>query len=294
MSQSPCHVPPVALSIAGSDSGAGAGIQADLKVFAALGLHGTSAITCITAQSPSAVDAIAPVDCAIIEQQISTVCQAFPVAAAKTGMLYSKEIVLAVAQTLKLQTIPFLVVDPVMISTSGTRLLLPDAVQALIETIIPMATVITPNLAEAEHLGQCRITTVDDMQSTAGAIARRFNTTCIIKGGHLPESTPDVADIVPDVIHDGNDLTILHGSRVPGPTAHGTGCAFSAALAANLALGKPIAKAAQAAKDFVHVALQTAWTIGTHRVLTFSATSLTMDNPNPVDDALCPAASPAR
>jgi hydroxymethylpyrimidine/phosphomethylpyrimidine kinase len=176
---------PVALTIAGSDSGGGAGVQADLKTFEALGAFGTSAITCITAQNPDGVAGVAALDPAMVALQIRTVCAGFPVAAAKTGMLYAADLIQAVARTVQTCRIPLLVVDPVMVATSGARLLREDAVAVLCRRLLPRATVITPNLPEAEILWGRPIRTHDDQRRAARELGRRFGCGCVVKGGHM-------------------------------------------------------------------------------------------------------------
>ncbi|MDP2991569.1 MAG: bifunctional hydroxymethylpyrimidine kinase/phosphomethylpyrimidine kinase, partial [Kiritimatiellota bacterium] len=177
---------PVAMTIAGSDSGGGAGIQADLKAFAALGAFGTSAITCLTAQNPSEVRGILAITPAMVTLQVETICAFFNVAAAKTGMLYSAAIIEAVAKTIKRRRIPWFVVDPVMIATSGTRILRLDAKRALCNLLLPLADVITPNLPEAEALCGHTIGNLRDMESAAREIGTRYRTACVVKGSHLP------------------------------------------------------------------------------------------------------------
>jgi len=178
---------PAVLTIAGSDSGGGAGLQADLKVFQALGCFGTTAITCITAQNPDEVRGVEAVSAAMVSEQVRTVCDGFPIAAAKTGMLYSAEIIEAVAGIVEKCGIKNLVVDPVMISTSEVRLLKVDAVEALQNLLIPKARVITPNLPEAEVLVGHSIESLEDLKLAAGEIGEKFGVACALKGGHLGE-----------------------------------------------------------------------------------------------------------
>lgn len=254
---------PVALTIAGSDSGGGAGIQADLKTFTALGVFGTSAITCITAQNPDAVTGIEAVSSRLITAQIKAVTGGFPVAATKTGMLFSKDIIRTVAKALKTVERGPLVVDPVMVSTSGTRLLKPDAMEALFSEILPLATVITPNLNEAEILAGCRITTLKQLQQAALIISKRFGTACLAKGGHLAGGK------VVDVLCVNNELTLFTAPRVRLRGTHGTGCTFSAALTAALANGEDLYEAVAIAKSFVTQALKQARPAGRHCPLNF-------------------------
>ena len=236
--------PPVVMTIAGSDSGGGAGIQADLKAFAALGAFGTSAITCLTAQNPSEVHGILAVTPAMVTLQVETICAGFPVAAAKTGMLYSTAIIEAVARTIKHRRIPWLVVDPVMIATSGTRLLRRDAVRVLCNRLLPLADVITPNLPEAEALCSHAIGTLRDMESAAREIGTRYRAACVVKGGHLPDQT------VTDMLYHSGRIYSFRSARLQVST-HGTGCMFSAALTALLARGIDLPGAVQGAKRYV-------------------------------------------
>lgn len=254
---------PVALTIAGSDSGGGAGIQADLKTFTALGVFGTSAITCITAQNPDAVTGIEAVSPRLVALQIKAVQNGFPIAAAKTGMLFSAPVIRAVARALgKSRTYP-LVVDPVMISTSGTQLLRRDAEDALCRDLLPLATVITPNLDEAAVLAQSRILTLQDVKAAARVISSRFGTACLLKGGHLSGGR------VTDVLCVDDELTLYTAPRVKARETHGTGCTFSAALTAALAQGEPLHEAVAIAKNFVTSALQHARPAGHHHPLNF-------------------------
>lgn len=256
---------PVALTIAGSDSGGGAGIQADLKTFSALGVFGTSAITCVTAQNPDAVTAIAALEPSIIERQIDAVCDGFPVAAAKTGMLYAAPIIECVAAAVRRRAMRPLVVDPVMVATSGTRLLREDAIRCLCERLLPLCTVVTPNLPEAEILCGHRIGSRNELIAAAREIAGRFSVACVAKGGHLD------GDRVVDVLYADGQCTVYEDPRVPVRETHGTGCTFSAALTAHLARGVPLREAARLAKDFVTRALARARPAGRHTPLNFLA-----------------------
>ena len=254
---------PVALTIAGSDSGGGAGIQADLKTFSSLDVFGTSAVTCITAQNPDEVRAIAPVDPDMVVQQIKTVCDSFPVRVAKTGMLYSAEIIRAVAEEDIREGIAVLVVDPVMVAASGARLLQSDAIDALCQDLLPHARVVTPNLHEAEILCGHTIASVDELRQAAREIADRFDLACVVKGGHLP------GDEVVDVLVDGAEEHVFRGTRINAVETHGAGCAFSAAIAAYLARGELIVDAVGASKTYVQHALSSAREAGQHRPLHF-------------------------
>lgn len=239
------------MTIAGSDSGGGAGIQADLKAFTALGAFGTSAITCLTAQNPSEVRGILAVTPAMVALQVQTICAFFSVAAAKTGMLYSAAIIGAVAGTIKRRRIPWLVVDPVMIATSGARLLRRDAASALCNLLLPLADVITPNLPEAEALCRQKIGNLRDMESAAREIGTRYRAACVVKGGHLPGNK------VVDVLFSAGRIYAFRSERLPVAT-HGTGCMFSAALTALLAHGADLPEAIWGAKHYVHGVLKRA------------------------------------
>ncbi len=239
-----------ALTIAGSDSGAGAGIQADLKTFAAHGVYGTSAITAITAQNTVGVLAALPLPTDIIEAQIEAVAGDIGVDAAKTGMLATSAIVEAVAAAVAMLDLPYLVVDPVMIAKSGDRLLHDEAIATIKAELFPKAFVVTPNRMEAEVLAGMTIATLDDARTAASRILELGPTTVIVKGGHLP--TDDVVDL----LHDGRELVEFHGPRVSSENSHGTGCTFAAALAANLALGYPIREATARAKAYVTGAIR--------------------------------------
>lgn len=252
---------PVVLSVAGSDSCAGAGIQADLKTFAALGVYGTTAVTCVTAQNPEKVEGISPLDPVSVSRQIRLVCEVYPVAAAKTGMLYSADIIRAVADADVRQGIPILVVDPVMVSTTGTRLLQADAVTALCEDLLPQARVITPNLHEAEILVGHSISSVAELRRAAREIGDLFDVACVAKGGSLG------GDDVVDVLYDEGEEFVFSSPRIQLSESHGAGCAFSAALAACLGKGMMIHAATERAKQYVSDALAHAYAIGEHRPL---------------------------
>ena len=254
---------PVALSISGSDSGGGAGIQADLKAFSALGSFGTSVVTCVTAQNPAGISAMQPVDPRTVKEQIRKVCEAFPVAAAKAGMLYSADIIRAVAGADVEFGIPVLVVDPVMVTSSGARLLLPDAVDVLCSELLPAARIVTPNLHEAEIILGRSIATLDELRAAAREIGERFDVACVAKGGHLG------GDTVTDVLFDEGEETLFTGPRIAVPQLHGCGCAFSAALTAHLARGCLLPDAVRDAKDYVVGALEHALHIGNQRPLHF-------------------------
>ncbi|MDD5521226.1 MAG: bifunctional hydroxymethylpyrimidine kinase/phosphomethylpyrimidine kinase [Kiritimatiellae bacterium] len=242
---------PVVMTVAGSDSGGGAGVQADLKVFSALKVFGTTAITCITAQNPHKVAGIVSLDPEMIALQIKTVCSAFPVKAAKTGMLYSAGIIRTVAKELAKQKLKVLVVDPVMMATSGGCLICKQAFHALSSELIPMATLITPNIPEAEQLIGKRIGCLDDMKYASLTLNKKFRTACVLKGGHLVHKSGKNRDKVVDVLCVNGDVTEFRVNRVPVNMTHGTGCRFSAALTAYLARKLSLTDAVCKAQRFV-------------------------------------------
>jgi hydroxymethylpyrimidine/phosphomethylpyrimidine kinase len=245
---------PVVLTIAGSDSCAGAGIQADLRTFDALDVSGTCAITCITAQNPHAVNGVLPVDPEMVSLQIKTICDAFPVTAVKTGMVCSEEIIRSVAGTLDICGIKCLVVDPVLKAGSGRKLLEDDAINVLCSELLPRAAVITPNLPEAEILADMRIKSVDDMKQACLKISDRFSTACAVKGGHLEEKRGTVVD----VLCEQGKVKEFSSPEIEGAILHGSGCIFSAAITAFLALDEPLDESVQKAKDYVADKLLTA------------------------------------
>lgn len=244
-----------ALTVAGSDSGGGAGIQADLKTFAALGVFGTSVITAVTAQNTLEVAAIAEVPEEVVIAQIDTVIHDIGADAAKTGMLSSTTIIQNVADRLEAWGIKHLVVDPVMVSKGGVALLQPDAVDALKADLLPLASIVTPNIAEAEVLAGRRVASPAHAREAAKAIAAMGPQTVIIKGGHLPGSPTDL------VYHEGR-FTPIEGTRVDTMNTHGTGCTFSAAITAFLAQGFETMDAIRLAKSFIQNALEHAVSIG--------------------------------
>jgi hydroxymethylpyrimidine/phosphomethylpyrimidine kinase len=253
---------PVALAIAGSDSGGGAGLQADLKTFAALRVHGTSVITCLTAQNPRRVLAVEPCPAAMVRQQIEAVFEELRPAAVKTGMLFSAEIICAVVEGLKGKRGRPLVVDPVMISTSGAALLKPSAIKALREQLLPLATLVTPNLDETEILTGRHIATVEDMRQAAREIQARSGCAALVKGGHLR----GVRDAV-DIFFDGRTELLLSAPFIKGVSTHGTGCTYSAAITAALALGHDLPSAVKLGKRHVTAAISQSYRIGKHFAL---------------------------
>jgi len=244
-----------ALTIAGSDSGGGAGIQADLKTFAALGVFGTSAITSVTAQNTVGVQGVHDLPPEFVGQQIDSVLEDIAIDAAKTGMLSSAEIVEVVAARVKALRIERLVVDPVMVAKSGAPLLRPDAVKALIEHLLPLALVVTPNLPEAEALSGLAISGLDGMRQAARRIHGMGPTYVVVKGGHLHGRSIDL-------LFDGNAFTELDSERIDTPHTHGTGCVFSAAIASYVAKELPVPEAVAAAKRFVTSAIRHGFRLG--------------------------------
>lgn len=249
---------PVALTIAGSDSGGGAGIQADLKSMEANGVFGTSVLTAITAQNTEAVLDAQPVALNLISSQLDAVLSDFPVAAIKTGMLATVAIIERVADELVAHStgVP-LVVDPVMISKSGYELLDPDAVATLRTRLLPQATVITPNLHEAGHLLKSTVRTEADMRDAARALHDMGPEAVLVKGGHLA-ATDDAVDI----LFDGTTFHAVRAPRIDTPHTHGTGCTYASAIAAHLAHGRPLPEAVQHAKAYVTGAIDAALPIG--------------------------------
>ncbi len=245
----------VALTISGSDSGGGAGIQADLRTFAAHGVHGTCAITAVTAQNSVEVTDVVALEPRMVVAQIEAVTKDMTVAAAKTGMLATRAIVDAVARVASVWSVPFLVVDPVMVAKGGDRLLDRDAEQAYVERLFPLATVITPNLPETEALLGHPVKTLDDMKAAARELHARGVAAAVVKGGHL------AGDAV-DVFFDGTRMEELRVPRIETANTHGTGCTFAAAIAARLALGQPLIEAVRGAKEYLTEAIRRSYSVG--------------------------------
>jgi hydroxymethylpyrimidine/phosphomethylpyrimidine kinase len=245
----------VVLTVAGSDSGGGAGIQADLLTFAAHGVHGTSAITAVTAQNSVAVLDWVALDPRMVVAQMEAVASDMPVAAAKTGMLATAAIVSAVAAAIERLRLPLVVVDPVMIAKSGDRLLDRDAETAYRERLLPLATVVTPNLPEAESLLGRPVRTLAEMREAARALRAMGARAVVVKGGHLE------GDAV-DVFWDGERMEDLSAPRIATKNTHGTGCTYSAAIAARLALGDPLLDAVRGAKAYLTEAIRRSYSVG--------------------------------
>jgi hydroxymethylpyrimidine/phosphomethylpyrimidine kinase len=257
---------PVALTIAGSDSGGGAGIQADLKTFAAFGVHGASAITCLTAQNPRRVLGVEPCSPKLLRLQLEAVFEELPPAAVKSGMLFSAENIRVVANFFKNQITKNknlkLVVDPVMVSTSGARLLQSSAGKILREKLLPLAMLVTPNLAEAEILAGGKISSPEMMRAAAREIHSRYGCAVLLKGGHLKNSPMAI-----DIFFDGKTELLLSAPFVKGVSTHGTGCTYSAAICAALALGHDLPHAVATGKHFITAAIRHSYRIGKHFAL---------------------------
>lgn len=244
-----------ALTIAGSDSGGGAGIQADLKTFAAHGVYGTSAITAVTAQNTTGVFGVAALSPDMVVAQIDAVASDLRPDAVKIGMLADASLVRAVAAALRRHGLSPVVLDPVMVAKGGDRLLTDDAVGALRDELLPLAAVVTPNLPEAEVLTGLRASTPDDMVAIARCLLEMGARSALVKGGHLD------GDAV-DIWTDGLDVLRLSAPRIETRHTHGTGCTLSSAIAANLALGRSLADAVRASKDYVLGAIRHAPGLG--------------------------------
>ena len=245
----------VALTIAGSDSGGGAGIQADLRTFAAHGLHGASAITAVTAQNSVAVTAYVALEPAMVTAQIDAVAVDMPVVATKTGMLANRGIIAAVAEAVAHRRLPHLVVDPVMVAKSGDRLLDPEAERAYVELLFPLAAVITPNLYETEALLGRPVRTLAAMREAARELHARGPRAVVVKGGHLE------GDAI-DVFHDGARTVELPAERIATGNTHGTGCTYAAAIAARLGLGHEVLEAVRGAKEYLTEAIRRSYRVG--------------------------------
>lgn len=247
---------PIALTIAGSDSGGGAGIQADLKTFHAFGVYGTSAVTAITAQNTKGVSAIHTIPLETVRAQIDAVADDLPPAAFKTGMLATSALVGTVAQAIRHHALPNYVMDPVMVATSGARLLDSDAETALSKDLLPLATLVTPNLLEAGILTGAPVTTLEEMRAAARRLVEMGAGAALVKGGHLGKGE------AVDLLWDGSREFTWHRLRMETPHTHGTGCTLSAAAAAGLARGLPLKESVDHAIDFVARAISTAPGLG--------------------------------
>ncbi len=257
MSDGSAMRPRVALTIAGSDSGGGAGIQADLRAFAALGVHGMSAITALTAQNTLGVFGVVEMSPEFVAQQIDVVVADLGVDATKTGMLSSQPIIEVVADRVKALGLSPLVVDPVMMAKGGDPLLRPEAIEAMRQILIPLATVATPNLPEAQALAGFPVTSLEEMREAARAIHALGAKAVVVKGGHLTHAPEAV-----DLLFDGSGFTEFRSPRFDTPHTHGTGCTFASAIAAGLALGLSLVEAVQQAKELITAAVRHSLPLG--------------------------------
>ena len=252
------QAPPVALTIAGSDSGGGAGIQADLKTFAAFGVFGTSVLTAVTAQNTRGVDDVHVLPTDAVQAQLDAVTGDFTVAAVKTGMLANTQLVDLVGRSAAQRTLPQLVVDPVLVAASGDRLIVEEAVARYRDVLFEHAAVVTPNVPEAEVLTGRTLKNLDDVESAARELADDGPEVVVIKGGHL------TGDLATDVVVQNGEVQLLSAARIDTANIHGTGCTFAAAITASLAQGAPVGDAIADAKTYVWNALLSArhWNLG--------------------------------
>ena len=248
---------PKVLTIAGSDSGGGAGIQADLKTFSALGVHGSSVVTAITAQNTKEVTAVHNVPLDIIEKQIDAVLSDIGADAVKIGMLSNANIIKTVAKKLNEYKIKNVVLDPVMVAASGAKLLEDSAIASLKKELIPMVLVITPNIPEAEVLVNFKIKTLEDVKNAAKEILKLGCKSVLMKGGHLNNNNNQVTDI----FYDGNNFIEIKNKKID-KTGHGTGCTLSSAIAAKIAKGMGLKEAVKDAIGYVHNALERGFKVG--------------------------------
>jgi len=246
---------PTAMTIAGSDSGGGAGIQADLKTFAALGVYGTSTLTAITAQNTTGVTAVHEIPTEIISAQINAVLTDIGADAVKTGMLASSSIIQCVASELQRRPVPWLVVDPVMVAKSGDPLLWGDAIEALRTLLVPLASVITPNIPEAEALTGVKIDSDSQAREAAQKLVSMGAKSVVVKGGHREGPATDL-------FFDGSSFQEFTSPRIETVNTHGTGCTFASAIAAGLARGMTLLDAVGLAKDYVTEAIRTSFPVG--------------------------------
>lgn len=241
---------PPALTIAGSDSSSGAGLQADLKTFAALGVHGLNAVTCVVAETPKVVTDIHPIPPIILQKQLSLLLKSYPIGVIKTGMLYSKAHIIAVHDLLENETIP-LVVDPVMVASTGDPLLEESALNAISESLLPLASIITPNLPEAGILLGRPVLSREEQEEAALELSDQFDCACYLKGGHF-EHSPEHRDLLAV----SGKIKTFHAPHLKLPSTHGTGCTLAAALTAGICQGLNLEEAAAQAHAFTHRALK--------------------------------------
>jgi hydroxymethylpyrimidine/phosphomethylpyrimidine kinase len=247
---------PVVLSIAGSDSGGGAGIQADLKTFQSIGVFGTTAITCITAQNPSGVTAIQEITEDVFTSQLRAVLDYFPIKFVKTGMLFSKKIIEIVSK-LQYEYKFFIIMDPVMVATSGAKLLKDDAIDFIKDILIPQSILITPNLDEASLLLNEKINQITNYRSACEKFYSLYKVPILLKGGHLPED-----GTVLDLFYDGKEFVSLPSKYLDTISTHGTGCTYSSAITAYMGLGNDLKSSIQKAKLYLSGALESSYFIG--------------------------------
>ncbi|WP_300276988.1 bifunctional hydroxymethylpyrimidine kinase/phosphomethylpyrimidine kinase [Peptacetobacter sp.] len=245
----------VALTIAGSDSSGGAGIQADLKTFISNGVFGESVITALTAQNTTGVFGVLESTPEFVTQQLDAVFSDIYPDAVKIGMVSSAPIIKVIAESLKKYNAKNIVVDPVMISTSGSKLLQDDAINTLEEFLFPLATLLTPNIPEAEILSDMKITSVDDMVKAAELIGKKYNAAVLLKGGH---SVNDANDL----LYSDGEFKWFNGKRINNPNTHGTGCTLSSAIASNLAKGKNLYDSVEESKIYISKALSAMLDLG--------------------------------
>jgi hydroxymethylpyrimidine/phosphomethylpyrimidine kinase len=243
------------LTIAGSDCGGGAGIQADLKTFHAFGVFGMSVITAVTAQNTVRVNGVEGISPEFVALQFESVMADIGVDAVKTGMMYSTEIVLTVAEKLRQSRIPYIVVDPVMVSTSENSLLESKAVEAVIQSLLPNATLVTPNIPEASEISDMPIHSPDDMKNAAIKIQGMGCRAVLITGGHLKEKAQDI-------LFDGQKFFVYESEKIDTLNTHGSGCTISAAITANLALGRSLQESIKISKRYVNRAIQHGFSLG--------------------------------
>jgi len=246
---------PIVMTIAGSDSGGGAGIQADLKTFAALGVYGTTVITSVTAQNTVSVTDLFNLPRSIISSQIDAIMSDIGSDVVKTGMLANREIIELVSEKLTAYTFQSIVVDPVMVTTGGDKLLTEDSIDILRQTLIPLATVITPNIPEAEVLTERKILTLDDARNAAKDLVAMGAKSAVVKGGHLDGPATDM-------VYDGKEFRGFTSKRISSTSTHGTGCTLASAIAAKLAQGCSIKDAVSQAKRYVTASIRNAFPIG--------------------------------
>ncbi|MGC8229543.1 bifunctional hydroxymethylpyrimidine kinase/phosphomethylpyrimidine kinase [Pseudobacillus badius] len=246
-----------ALTIAGSDSGGGAGIQADLKTFQELGVYGMSALTAVTVQNTLGVHGVYPMTAAAVKEQIAAIGEDMGTDALKTGMLFSGEIIQSVAETIQAFGWKKVVIDPVMIAKGGASLLQEEAVRAMKQSLLPLAMVITPNIPEAEVLADMTIQSLDDRKRAAKKLYELGAQHVVIKGGHANDGEKLI-----DLLYDGEEFSLFESVRLSTKNTHGTGCTFAAAITAELAKDQPVKQAVGVAAEYVHAAIEMDLNIG--------------------------------